>query len=247
MKRDSLVNYSYFIYGNTTVKSIEQGTGFLAKIKSKIYLVTAIHVLNGWEIFKNKYIQPYPDTLYIRVYKKSNNEPDFIPFNITQIKKLNISPNGYETPDIYFYPIDIPKKYKVYTLEKLIDKFSPPKLIDSIFIYGYPVNNEVNDPFEYLRLPVTLGIGLLKSDYKLPLTWEINGKTDYINYQVAINSGIRPGSSGSPAYFIKNSGSSKNDKIIFGGLVFSGDFEAGWAYIIRPEYIKSILSKMQNQ
>ncbi|MDB5122931.1 MAG: hypothetical protein JWP94_1060 [Mucilaginibacter sp.] len=60
---DSLYKYSYFIYGNASITSIEKGTCYFIKIKRKIYLVTALHVLTGWNCFKHYKAPVYPDTM----------------------------------------------------------------------------------------------------------------------------------------------------------------------------------------
>lgn len=249
---DSLSNYSYFIFGNTSEKSIHQGTVFFVRKNEKIYLVTAAHNFNGWNYTKNLCTScPYLDTLYLRVYRKDNGIAEFLTIDISRLK-LSI-PKGFisETPDLYFYEIAFPDTYKLFTIEKLFTKSINPHKNEEILTYGYPVIDEENDPYKYIRLPATKGIGNLLVDYPKKTRWHYdNGDIkgiDTISYHVIIkNHTIREGNSGSPCYLIdtklKQGGNTKS--VSFAGMLYGANFIDNTATLLRPEFIISIFNKL---
>lgn len=247
IERDSLYKYSYFIYGDNSSTSIEKGTGFFIKKNHKIYLVTANHVLTGWNVFKKYKEVPYPDTMYVRLYNKITLQPDFIPIPIVDFKARNYGFYLFEKPDICFYELKIPDYDIVYSVEKLVEKYQDKIEVDELIVYGFPIVDSRITKFDLIRLAPEKGIGKIHTDKNDSgmFKWD-NTYLDTINYigTASLNQRIGPGDSGAPVFL--QSKNSKHKEIIFGGLVSGGGSvgDSVAMYIVKPLLIKKMLNKI---
>lgn len=237
-KDTSLMKYSYFIYGNNLDHSIQQGTAFFIRRNKKIYLGTARHLITGYDDVKGAMENNYPDTLYVRIYDK-DNKPYFLPINIKSIKETTKQDLFYQSPDLYFYRIIIPQKFKVNTLEKYILNFSMSnQQPENVFACGYPIKRGLDDRKTHMILSPTIAYGRLFTEYSKTLG--VDNTMDSLDYPIKYNGDdIHQGFSGCPAYFILNG------NIIFGGVFFMFNSKRNIAYFVRPEVVRKMLLELK--
>jgi len=230
-----LGDYSYLITGRTHSGCTVQATGFLIRVSAQIYLVTACHVINGWyyESFEKK--DSYPDTLFLRVYTRKGHQPVFLPMDIRKLKKQKVGP---DSPDVFFYPINLPNGNQANTLEGLIDSDAQGKMPpDEILVYGFCLNED-SDTINIKDLKVSKAYSWLhdKDDYTCdPFVY-------HLNYA---GNDLGPGNSGSPVYFVYKAGPGKVH-LQFGGLVFGGAPALHQAVVLRPEIIRNLQRARRN-
>ncbi|HMH32244.1 MAG TPA: hypothetical protein VK543_04395 [Puia sp.] len=247
---DSLRKYCYYLVAPTYPgsKTVEQGTGFFVRIKKKIFLVTACHVLIGWDpILYNQKIS-YPDTFYVKLYRDHDRYMDFKPLNVLPLKTHIIKFHCYDRGDLYFYEIKIESKYDLHSLEKMVLPNSPSIVPDEVIIYGYPSNDTTPDWEQYIRKPSVKSSVTFFGDFNNTIKWVNPGQdqtkhTDLINYTISYDNigQFGKGYSGAPGFF------RHGNKITFGGICFGGDTSNRWGYIIRPKYIREQLITLLNK
>src|ERR1700712_2868885 len=82
---DSLSKYSYLVQTNENgLKS--QATGFFVRHQRRLFFITAAHCLTGWDPFRFKQIENFPDTVFIRLSNDTSNLK-YLPLPISGIKK----------------------------------------------------------------------------------------------------------------------------------------------------------------
>ena len=225
-----LRGYSYLIYGKTRAGCTVQATGILVTSKAQLYLVTACHVINGWFYESYDKDDAYPDTLYLRVYKKKDNSVAFIPIDITKLKHTKPAPDW---PDIYFYPLNIPAIYRTNTLGPLILKTkSTIRRPEEILVYGYQLTVD-SDNVNFS----TMSVSKVIANWTGQASYSSNPYTYSIGYS---GNALGPGDSGSPVYLIyreKTGGTT----IQFGGLLVGGVSSLHKATVLKPEIILNLL------
>lgn len=226
-----LGNYSYLIYGRTKANCTVQATGFLVKANKRTFLVTASHVINGWYYQSFEKDGSYPDTLFLRLYSKINGKPLFLPLDIQKLKNAKTDD---DSPDVYFYPVNIPDSCVTYDLTAAVMTINPKEILPKeIRVYGYRITADA-DTIAFDKLQVLKGAGMLinKDDYTCdPYTYKFHyaGKD------------LGPGDSGAPVYFLYREPGSQ-PRIIFGGIVIGGARGLQQVLAIKPEIIQNILA-----
>ena len=239
VKEDSLSNYSYFVYGLINKRAIKQGTAFLVRKNNKVYIGTALHVLSGLEFDNDSLISDnlFPDSVFLRLYRKDNNKAYFFEFDIKAAKILAKHLNILDHPDFLFLEIKVPSFCKIYSIETPIKNYKAPKKFPlNILIYGYPVNDFETNSSIYVRLPAErTDLVCSVDDYNKPFFWSHTEKFDKNILTFPNNEDkIRRGYSGSPVFFID-----KKDVKFTGMLIMDTTHENNKTVdLVKPEYIK---------
>jgi hypothetical protein len=244
---DSLKKFSYFIFGITSQNSIAQGTASFIKYNDEIYLLTAAHVLDGWDYASNTSKGNYPDTFYVRVFTKNNMKPEFIPILTKDIKEKSEKKYFFEKADLLILKIQIPDNCVVNTLEGFIDWANiPTDEPRDVLVFGYPVDNMDNDFGHYMNnINSQEATGTIKQKYSTPVRFFENNAVDTINYVAFYKSGkVDHGYSGSPTFFLYKSDKDNSIiKISFGGVLCIRNEMQRYMTIVRPEIIINKLLK----
>lgn len=223
---DSLQKYSYSLFGLVySTNTVEIATAFFIKNNNRLYLVTASHVFTSWNPMQ--YIQEtaYPDTFYLRLFRKDDNSPALVSINIIPFKNSFDKFYFYEKPDIIFYEIkdkQIEDKCKIYTINNFItvEKISeiPIRTINYGFSPDIPPHTNI-DTFGTIQS--SLAIGKVIGDLNYKINWsEYPVISDSINFRIKTISGkAGRGFSGSPVFFQY----SNSQSLIFGGICIAGD------------------------
>lgn len=234
--QENVAKYSYFIYGDKDRNSIEQGTGFFLKNRNRLYFATAAHILLSWDFKNNKPTSPPIDTFFLRLPKKNSIGFYFYPISVNIIRERFRKGYAFEYPDLCFIEILNSKEYDINIINFSHSKYPISKNISDVFIWGFPVNDTINDRGCYMTLPSSESVGKTIADYFKKVYWPDHNVYDSINYQIKIIKGpCKNGMSGSPI-FLKTS-TSRN--LVFGGMVIMGDPLTMDIHAIRPEIVIS--------
>jgi hypothetical protein len=244
--RDSLIKYSYYIYGvykgnDINHVNITQGTCFFIKYKEKTFLVSAKHVLTSWSASNSVKRGNYPDTLYVRLRKVNQNEFTFYPLDISSLKNDEKEDFYFNEPDYCFIEIKDANKFQINSIENLIFRNSEIT-IQNALIFGYPELDD--DDFSNFRLRDASCIeGVLVSSPNENINYNFAVKNkqifDSINYAVKSKSRVKPGYSGAPVFLYKPS----TKQWIFSGVTSQGITEDSLIFIVKPNYLLSNLKE----
>ncbi|MDQ6609030.1 MAG: hypothetical protein M3Y85_04335 [Bacteroidota bacterium] len=239
---DSLSKYSYLVQTNEKgLKS--QATGFFVRHQNRLFFITAAHCLTGWDPFRFKQIENFPDTVFIRL-SNDTSHLKYLPLPISGIKKTAKRFREYESPDVYVVEIKEAKKYRVFSVEQFFDAKLQCDLARTVFVSGYPNADGYNDYFRDRQQPFTLADTLGEAYCIYAFRPEVK-LYDAVNYFTHFKDGTTgPGLSGAPAYLL-----TEDKTIVFGGIYIGGDASAiRTGMIVRPEYVLSkILAKIINE
>jgi len=232
---DSLKKYSYFIYGGDT-NSIESGTCFFYREKNKLYLVTAAHTITGYDPIENRTVDNWPTTFYIRLFRSGETNFEFISFDVSAILKSYTKTPFWDAPDlIILNATNLLKNHKIYSIETFIINYPSKIDISHSEIFGFPVNDSVNDFDKYIRLPASKLEAATSYNFYKKIGWESYGnKIDTLNYRIDnLNRLAKGGFSGSPVFLQI----AQHPKIIFGGMTVSKTNEDQSVCVLRPQNI----------
>jgi len=222
---DSLSKYSYRI-GTTSILGARCSTGFfLAGLNNRLYLVSCHHVLTG---------RKYNDSLIALTFDVSVEMPKKgfmnIPINTDSILFINPPDSLNKKPDLLIYEVTGIINDHVNTINQFLF-FENPSILDSVFSFGYGVNNRDIQCFSTIKKVdgfVNVQIG--------DTAFYAGGKViDKFNYFVKGKS--MGGSSGSPA-FLK-----RNNKILFAGVMVGGFDNENFSLILKPSVFYEELKK----
>ena len=143
----SFKKYSYpvfsFKYTSPDIVNIGCGTGFLYKVKDKIFLISAYHVFVNMNPFSTPFngtIPHYEDTLYLKYQKLNSNDfgIDTIFANERTLGKIKIFKID-EDIDMYGIELNhIPKDGEFNYINKFIDSNYFNRIPSEVCFYGYP-------------------------------------------------------------------------------------------------------------
>jgi hypothetical protein len=229
---ESLSKYSYLIYGSVNSKTLEKGTGFFIRNNGKLFLLTANHVLTGWDCNHYYHKSPFPDTMYVRVNRLNSADFDFIPINISKFKRIDFNYYYYQKPDICIYEMSLPKTDTVYSIEKLLMRGSVHAVDTNIVAYGFPIipaktKNDIILTHPTFAKATAISVSSNVKEWRHPES----GIIDSINYQASIISEyqISGGFSGAPVFLKSQFG------YFFAGVINGGTDKA--IIIVRPRFI----------
>jgi hypothetical protein len=236
---DSLSKYSYLVQTNENgVKS--QATGFFVRHQHRLFFITAAHCLTGWDPFRFKPIENFPDTVFIRM-SNDTSKLKYFPLPIAGIKKAAKPFREYETPDVYVVEIKDPRKYPVFSVEQFFREEVECDLARTVFVSGYPHAESHSDYLRDRQQPFTAAATLGEAYCVYSFRPEVK-VYDPLNYFTYFKDGTTgPGLSGAPAYIL-----TEDKTIVFGGIYIGGDARAiRSGMVVRPEYVKNkIMAKI---
>ena len=208
------------------------------EVRGKFYFLTAAHILNDWEPIRNRPDEiASNDSFFIRVFRKENGQPVWLPFSTKTAKEdTTRKMSFFRKPDLFILPLNLPAGLTVYPIQTFLPSdyasIPPP---DSVVFYGFP-KETLSDTLLH-SLPKQ-GFGKVFGKLTEIVKWPAEGITDSLNYIVrhtAIGKSIK-GYSGCPVFWCY-----QNREPVFGGLLFAGN-SAG-SYIIRPQVVLQYLEK----
>jgi len=241
---DSLAKYSYLIFGYNVLKHTSEGdsinfiigTCFFVQDNDITFLVSAKHVLTGWNTDSSKKTIPYPDTLCIRLYDSQGNII-FVPIRIKRIKDTIKGGYGYSDPDVFVYKCEEVKNYKINSIKAFYNQ-NKDKYLRSISVYGYPFHESINhqniEKFSNQKPILTEGIMISALSDKVLINRLNKTFLDTLNYHIKTNVSVsRQGYSGSPV-FTKNK---QNNQWLFYGIFSMEDKDYLGASIVKPNIV----------
>lgn len=239
---DSLKQYSYLIYGFKATPEgamihIQSGggTAFFVRMKGKIFLVSAKHVLTRWRADSLRKIIDYPDTLRVRIPNLFGDTIDY-PISFKNINDTISGGSEYDEADVFAIEFPSAANYKINSIEPFIGT-STFDLADTIAFYGYPGTNEALNSIEALeryrsRRPI-LSFGFRTPKTTFPFTL-VDQRYDNFEYGLLTTDTLyKQGCSGSPL-FKKDSATGK---LIFVGIMSRANGALRSCLIVRPEFI----------
>jgi hypothetical protein len=246
---DSLNQYTYLMLGVYQGNIVKRMNCFFTRYGHKLYLVSTNSNFTGWTPLDSSKMGarliPYPDTLALRVFRKSNHHCIYWNIDIREIKRNSIFSHFWHKPDIYLYKItdtNFEKEFDIRTIDSFAKQnrpddggpdeiylagFAPSKLTDGDYYHAVPAvyKNSVFGRFE---------------DY---LFYTNIRDPDSINYNIFLV--FDNGLAGSPVFFrvSRPEGFEIKTFLTFGG-VFLGNCridESGKA--VRPRQVLQALDK----
>lgn len=242
--QDTLQQYSYMIVGIDNPRlskngdlnfNTPTGTCFFIRIKNRLLLVSAKHVLTPWEPNVGTKSPIFPDTLYIRFENEKSHSFEFEPIDVTKIKDTISGGNAYNDPDVFVIEYTNPSNRKLNSIEKFFAPISEDDISIACMV-GYP-SHEKSFQTLLFRKAVSMNAEILNSINKPnTINDNVHKKTilDTLNYIIKpINGTPEPGFSGSPV-FIK---SKSSNSWLFGGIVSQGVLEDNFLMIVKPQIV----------
>ena len=235
---NSFEKYSYSILGFNMGRPAF-GTGFFIRKNKGIYLVTALHVINGCNVkgVKNDFM---PDITNVLI--KSNKEKPVCNLDVTNIKKIPCFDTRYKA-DVAIIKIDSVWEPYINSVEGFIKK-PYSKKYGAAMIWGYPMLSYwQNNQFDFD--PPISHVKLEKDSFKIYTPVDSKGEPDSINYLFARtcvkrNDTLSGGYSGSPV-FLQYKKTKKWE--IIGMVIQTGNNYTGHEEIILVRF-EQILKKL---
>lgn len=225
---DSLQKYCYqiWVYFKGEESNHTGASCFFIKQDSKMFVVTANHVfsmLDSSHFGKNL---KYKDTLFLILPNSETNTIEPYPISITNYFQSVDYDTSYPRGDFVTYEIKLPHKYKVNTINELINQELNYSdfLIDSALTFGYRTFGEdtgslVDEPLNcYVKVNPRMPDSIYVPNNRI---WK---HVNYEYYMLDSTNITGGGFSGSPVFWIYHliAEPQKHSKIMFGGLLFGG-------------------------
>lgn len=222
---DSLAKFSYLIYDRFNSFKIYRGTCFFIKVNEKTFLITAAHVISGWDCVKYKYDDDSTDNYAVVLHSKVTGESSIFGIDLTQFKKRCQGWPFFLCADVCAIPVNIPAGYDVNAIPLDQMRGKP----DTTIIWGYPrTNPRVHTAADMIQTPPSV-IGAKFNCYISRMD-TLGIKVDTINYYSTIKyDKERGGFSGSPVFFCNG------NSALFGGIYFADN--ADTFYFVRPDQV----------
>lgn len=235
--KDSLAKYSYMIYGsyfNGRDSVTVTGTVFFIKKGAKTYLVSAKHVLSGWDVKNGSRSDHYPDIMYIRMEKEGKTH--FCPVDIKSIKQKSNGGFYYTDSDVVVMEFKEADNFQINSIEHLVSKKIPAKA-QRVMVHGYPVHDASNYRYRgFSSMTASIASNPEEVVYYKDTETGIMVK-DSINYAIMPNANVKSGFSGAPVFLFRNG------NWVFGGLVSMYFQSDNYVTVVKP----SIIMKQVNR
>ena len=229
--RDSLAKYSYMIYGsyhNGKDSVTVTGTVFFIKKGAKTYLVSAKHVLSGWDVKNGSKSSHYPDIMYIRL--KKDGQTHFCPVDIQQVKKKSNGGFYYTDSDVVVMEFKEAGNYDINSIENMVSKEIPSKA-QKVSVHGFPVHDASNYRYRgFSSMTASIASNPEEVVYYKDTETGIMVK-DTINYAIMPNADVKSGFSGAPVFVFRNGA------WVFGGLVSMYFQSDNYVTVVKPSII----------
>jgi hypothetical protein len=234
---DSLKKYSYLISGISNNNSATIGTGFFIKRDTNVYLISAGHVLTGWNAIKKKWNKDYPDTFYIKLTDRVTGDDVRCLINVTAYKKKLVPFSIWDKPDIFIYKIKNPSSYVINSIENLIVDTIANYIneINKVFSYGFASYSHFTDFHSLLNLTPTVIDAATVMKYGTIPNIRKNNLPDSMHFIIAPifpwKNNFGNGASGAPIFIY----SEKFKRFIFGGVVIAINNKGMFDIVVRFE------------
>lgn len=237
--QDSLMKYSYFVYGKKQVgKNIDskQGTCLFIRKGGKIFLVSAKHVFTVWQSNDSSISTKRFDTLYIRFPKSDGKGAVFHPIDVRRYNDQIEGSYYYKDPDLFVIEFKAAEKYQINSIEKLFNNSLGNKN-DNFICFGFPsAKNET--PNNFMFVSAKNFRGTLISSLNENLNYQDRRRNvkvaDAINYAVTTRSNVYGGGYSGAPVFIQDG---KSRKWYFGGIVSQGLPIDRLVFIVKPSIL----------
>ncbi len=234
---DSLRKYSYLIFGIINDHSANIGTGFFIKSDTNVYLISAGHVLTGWNAMNEEWDKNYPDRFFIKLTDKTTGDDILCSINVKAYKKKLVPFSIWTKPDIFIYKVKNPSLYIINSIENLMVDTVANYLneINRVFGYGFASYTHFSDFRSLLHLTPTLIDASTMMRYgEMPNIRE-NNLPDSMHFTIAPvfpgKNNFGKGASGTPVFIY----SKKLGRFIFGGVVIAVNNKAMFDIVVRFE------------
>ena len=244
LNTDSLWRYSYLLVGDYKGRATIIANCFFVRKNGQLYLATAYEVLTSWKSWDvSKFgarINPYPDTLELRLFQNSTHRSIFFPIDISKIKRDAKSIRAQAEPDIYFYKLpdtSIQHKFEICTIDSLFSFDSyESKHASDLLIVGCP-KTEFNSTRDYAQLRAEIFPSTVFGLYEQYIYYTDTPIRDSTNYMIT----LAPDKylCGSPVFFEELLPEVDHYRKVlrFGGMYTGNDIRAPRGSAIRPEQI----------
>jgi hypothetical protein len=241
---DSLRKYSYLIFGIINDHSANIGTGFFIKSDTNLYLISAGHVLTGWDAMREEWDKNYPDRFYIKLTDRTTGDDILCSINVKAYKKKLVPFSVWSKPDIFIYKVRNPSSYVINSIENLIVDTVASYLneINRVFGYGFASYSHFSDFRSLLHLtPTLIDASTMMSYGEMPNIRE-NNLPDSMHFTIApvfpCKNNFGKGASGTPVFIY----SEKLCRFIFGGVVIAVNNKAMFDIVVRFEKFRDFFN-----
>jgi hypothetical protein len=234
---DSLKKYSYLISGIVNDHSAIIGTGFFIKKRKSVYLVSAAHVLTGWNALERKWNKDYPDTFFVKLIDKKTGDDILCSIDVSAYKKKLKPFSIWDKPDIFIYKIKKPSSYIINSIENLIVDTIANYIneVNKVFGYGFASYTRFTDFHSLLNLtPTVIDASTVMKYDSIPKSRK-NNLPDSMHFIIAPTfpwkNNFGNGASGAPIFIY----SEKLERFIFGGVVIAINKKGMFDLVVRFE------------
>jgi len=234
---DSLKKYSYLISGIVNDHSAIIGTGFFINNHKSVYLVSAAHVLTGWNALERKWNKDYPDTFFVRLIDKKTGDDVLCSIDVSTYKEKLKPFSIWDKPDIFIYKIKNPSSYIIYSIENLIVDtiVNYTDEINKVFGYGFASYTRFTDFHSLLNLtPTVIDASTVMKYDSIPNSRK-NNLPDSMHFIITPvfpwKNNFGNGASGAPIFIY----SEKGRRFIFGGVVIAINKKGMFDLVVRFE------------
>jgi len=234
---DSLRKYSYLISGIINDHSANIGTGFFIKSDTNVYLISAAHVLTGWNAFKEEWDKNYPDSFFIKLTDRSTGDDILCSIKVKTYKKKLAPFSIWSKPDIFIYKVKNPSSYIINSIENLVVDTVAKYLneINRVFGYGFASYSHFSDFRSLLHLTPTLIDASTVMRYEAIPNIREDDLPDSMHFIIApifpSKNNFGRGASGAPVFIY----SEKLGRFIFGGVVIAVNNKGMFDIVVRFE------------
>jgi hypothetical protein len=234
---DSLRKYSYLISGIINDHSANIGTGFFIKTDTNVYLISAAHVLTGWNAVNEEWDKNYPDRFFIKLTDRTTGDDILCSINVKAYKKKMEPFSIWNRPDIFIYRVKNPSLYIINSIENLIVDTVTCFLneMNRVFGYGFASYAHFSDFRSLLDLTPTLIDAYTVMSYEAMPDIRENNMTDSMHFIIKPvfpgKNNFGKGASGAPVFIY----SEKLGRFIFGGVVIAINNKGMFDIVVRFE------------
>jgi len=234
---DSLRKYSYLISGIINDHSAIIGTGFFIRSDTNVYLISAAHVLTGWNAVKEEWNKNYPDRFFVKLTDRTTGDDILCSLNVKAYKKKLVPFSLWNKADIFIYKIKNPSLYIINSIENLIVDTVASYLneINRVFGYGFASYHHFSDFHSLLHLTPTLIDASTVMRYETLPNIRENKLPDSMHFIIAPvypwKNNFGRGASGAPVFIY----SEKSGRFIFGGVVIALNNKGMFDIVVRFE------------
>jgi len=166
--------YSYLLIGQTGPNSIEQCTCFFVRRNGRLFLVTALHVFEGWDGIRGILHEPYTEEFFIRLPHAGAGISELVAVDTSAHRRGVTRHRFYERADIVIVEIRLPDHFVVNSIETILfNGLDVNQQITSLTATGFPVDHNLNDADTYVYLLTAQTVTLQPlGNITIPVRWQ---------------------------------------------------------------------------